>query len=88
MHEMWTIATDVPVAWCVYPTLSVTRIAETTAPIEVLLGEDTPGGPKNIVLARGRGVGELVHCSVYKYNCSHLHSPDGATFDAPIDALL
>jgi len=53
MHEMRTIVTNVPVAWCVCKSVCLPATclcsAKTAERIEVLFGLETPGGPTNTV---------------------------------------
>jgi len=80
MHEMQSIATDVPVpaACCVSP--SVCAIQKRLNKSRSCLGVKTLGGPKNILWDVGphtlrgkrRGVEENVtYHTVYKYACSN-----------------
>jgi len=50
MHSMWTIVSDVPIAWCVCQSLVRLHHAKTAELIKVLFGVETTGGPRNIVL--------------------------------------
>jgi len=57
MHEIRTIATDIPVAWCFIVSQSVTRrrCAKTSEQIEVLFAVEI-FGPRNIALGGGSGL--------------------------------
>jgi len=53
MHKMLTIATSVPVAWCVNLSVTLLRPAKTAERIDVLVEVETVGDPRNIVLNGG-----------------------------------
>jgi len=98
MHKIWTIATDDPVAWYVCQSVTRLRPAKTAKRIEVMIGVETPKGPKtlysmrvNIPLqgrGRERGLGNIAHCTVGTDVPTNSHSLGGATCDAAIATLL
>jgi len=47
---MRTVASAVPVAWCICQTVVYCALKKTAKRIEVLFGLKTRGGPRNIVL--------------------------------------
>jgi len=97
MHEMQTIATDVPVAWFINVSVTCLRPAETVKRIDILFGLETPGIQRTLCYVESRSPNgeerenaQIVHIVAYRNTAvpTYSHSPDGATFDASIAKLL
>jgi len=48
MHEMWNIATDIPVVWCICRSVACLQPAKMAERIEVMFAVETLGDPSDI----------------------------------------